>query len=371
MTRPAWVKVLVYTVIFGLLYSVYTQRSYFLSTKENELDSSFMPYNPFRQHEDSRPINLVFFHDPKNEYGQIGSPLLVNSVMEFTKEPHNIRWHLIIQKQWLEKTQEFVDLMKEKFPALSHGAGGVEIHVVRRDPEFDILAKRVHFQNMLCRNTRILEHHFALSSTLPKDIGKIIMLDSDMMVKADIAELWDLVTPQLKNDVVIAAHQNCRQKYAKYFKSRGPNARLLPDPEYANSTKRCSYDNGIIALDMSAPRIQSFLNDTVKTIVEQYKNFDNMRFVACTRDMMNVMLARHYGPVGIPSSWMLGGACSKPDDVVAKSNLLHFSGNTKLWQTRRCKSDPLLKLGRELCASSKGLPCDLELKRIIQESTEA
>jgi len=356
--------------MLGLLISVSKERSFFREQKEKKVDPTAKPYNPFRQHEDQRPMNLVFFHDPWNEYGQIGSPLLVNSVMEFTKEPHNIKWHIVVQKSAKEKTLEFAEQIKEKFPALTQGAGGVEVHVVNKTPEFDVLFKRTYFQNMLCRNKRIVEHHFALASTLPKDIGKIIMLDSDMMVKADIAELWDLVTPQLNDEVVIAAHKNCKQKYYKYFYNRGPHARVLPDHAYASDMTQCSYDNGIIALYVSAPRIQNLLSDTVREIVENEETVVNMRFVACTRDMMNVMLARHYGEIGIPSTWMVGGACGASDEVALEAKLVHFSGNRKLWQSKRCRSDPLLHLGSELCASSKGLPCDLELKRSIETKPE-
>eukprot|EP00511_Aplanochytrium_stocchinoi_P004844 CAMPEP_0204834538 /NCGR_PEP_ID=MMETSP1346-20131115/20038_1 /ASSEMBLY_ACC=CAM_ASM_000771 /TAXON_ID=215587 /ORGANISM="Aplanochytrium stocchinoi, Strain GSBS06" /LENGTH=355 /DNA_ID=CAMNT_0051967905 /DNA_START=337 /DNA_END=1401 /DNA_ORIENTATION=- len=250
-----------------------------------------------------RPIKLAFFHDPNTDYGMIGSYLLVNSIMKYTSEPEHIMFHIIIESpDTYNSTVAFVEKMKKSFPQLVQGTGGAAIHVQKESPDFNKLFKRVQWRSALCRRKKVLMHHFCLPDTMPVGVGKIIMLDTDMMLREDITILWDLVARQLDDEHVVAAHKNCLQPYARYFKRIGLSKHLIPDREFAIEKGQCSYDNGLTALNMDSPKVRNMLKDTLEMVMDD-RVFWNMRYVACTRDMMNLLFAKNYGTEGIPSEW--------------------------------------------------------------------
>mmetsp|Transcript_13996 Transcript_13996/g.16989 ORF Transcript_13996/g.16989 Transcript_13996/m.16989 type:complete len:403 (+) Transcript_13996:186-1394(+) len=313
----------------------------------------------YEQNSKERPINLAFFHDPDTAYGKVGTVLLLNSMMKYATEPEHIMFHIILESE--EKRNSTLDLvrrMKKAFPKIGMGTGGTAIHVQKENPQFNQLFRRVKFRSSLCRRRKVLMHHFCLPDTLPQGIGKIIMLDTDMMLQNDITILWDLVARQLDDEHVVAAHKNCKQPYRRYFKQVGVSKVLLPDREYALAKDQCSYDNGLTALNMDSPMVRNMVNATLEMVMND-KIFNNLRYVACTRDMMNLVFAKNYGVEGIPSEWMLGGACYKGKNLIEKSNLVHFSGGKKIWYGS-CSSRDLLHEAKRLCKNEdkSGLTCE-------------
>eukprot|EP00510_Aplanochytrium_minuta_P004357 CAMPEP_0184017698 /NCGR_PEP_ID=MMETSP0954-20121128/7698_1 /TAXON_ID=627963 /ORGANISM="Aplanochytrium sp, Strain PBS07" /LENGTH=334 /DNA_ID=CAMNT_0026298997 /DNA_START=11 /DNA_END=1012 /DNA_ORIENTATION=- len=277
-----------------------------------------------------RPISLVFFHDPDTDYGKIGSVLLINSIMKYASEPENITFYIIVESEsQLEASQDFIARIKAAFPQLNR-AGGVQALVIKQNPRLDELFERVKNRNGLCRNRKIIMHHFSLSDTLPLGVNKVIVLDTDMIVRADITGLWEIISRQLDKNHVIAAHKNCQQLYYRYFKRIDRSQILVPDRRYATMHDQCTYDNGLTALHMGTPAVRNMLNTTLEMVMND-KIFNNMQFVACTRDMMNLIFAHQYGRKGIPSKWMLGKACFAGSSTVSSSSLVHFSGGRKIW----------------------------------------
>ena len=81
------------------------------------------------------------------------------------------------------------------------------------------IAHALQGQNHLCSSIDNLQHHLNLVNTLPRDIGVVLVLDTDMVVMDNIAILWDEVVYKLSRVTPIAAHKNC----ARNVRYNGPN----------------------------------------------------------------------------------------------------------------------------------------------------
>ena len=72
-----------------------------------------------------------------------------------------------------------------------------------------VIAHTLQGQNHLCSSSKTTSTPFELVNTLPRDIGVVLVLDTNMVVMDNIAILWDEVVHKLSRVTPIAAHKNC------------------------------------------------------------------------------------------------------------------------------------------------------------------
>ncbi|XP_065880281.1 probable galacturonosyltransferase-like 3 [Euphorbia lathyris] len=83
-----------------------------------------------------------------------------------------------------------------------------------------------------------------LADLLPANVGRIIYLDSDLIVVDDVAKLWSI---NLGTDV-LGAPEYCHANLTNYF-----NSRFWSNPEYAASfrgRRACYFNTGVMVIDL-------------------------------------------------------------------------------------------------------------------------
>ncbi|KAF6155030.1 hypothetical protein GIB67_035777 [Kingdonia uniflora] len=89
-----------------------------------------------------------------------------------------------------------------------------------------------------------VEFHFYLQDIIPVDVGRIIYLDSDIVVVDDIAKLWGA---ELDGNVV-AAPEYCHANFTKYF-----TGAFWSDSALASTfdgRKPCYFNTGVMVIDV-------------------------------------------------------------------------------------------------------------------------
>ena len=278
-------------------------------------------------------IRLVFHHDPTTVYGGKGSLMLVSSVMRYASA-ERIHWHVLSRREHLNASAAFVERIGATYPKTK-----ATLHAYVDTLKLLEIAHALQGQNHLCSSMDNLQHHLNLVNTLPRDIGVVLVLDTDMVVMDDIAILWDEVVHKLSRETPIAAHKNCARnvRYNTLLKKR--NVTVWQHLGLMQGQSDCTYDTGMFFMVMDAPSVQSFLSDVHRLVTTPFI-FDVLRLrVSCTRDLMNVLLRNRF-TAGIPDQWMLGQACSRRH-IPEQTRLLHFSGY-KPWSSRsKCKRPAL------------------------------
>lgn len=155
----------------------------------------------------------------------------------------------------------------------------IDLHIVRPD------AKRLFDLNVSHHVNHLTYYRILLPELLPASLGKVIYLDSDLLIRRDIGELWD----QPLNDSWALAAQDCAAPFfdasiaCPNFRDCGPYlAAVRPVENYRAlglKPKSPYLNGGVLVIDLDAWRRQRLtdkmltcLRDNAKSVLwwDQY-----------------------------------------------------------------------------------------------------
>ena len=192
------------------------------------------------------------------------------------------------------------------------------IHVI---PTSSVKSKVLHGASYFSNATDIAYAYTWMPEYLPEDVKRIIFLDSDLLVRDDIAKLWNV---DLDGEIVAAMPE--------YFVNSLSDAkRNYPHDEF---------NAGVMVLDIESWRKSTITEDAVNWITYQEQNPHRCQFWSQTA--FNMAVAGRW--VSLPISWnttahalhrccLNNGINSSGEDWIRKSaSIYHFAGPDKPWQ---------------------------------------
>ncbi|QCE06630.1 hypothetical protein DEO72_LG9g1644 [Vigna unguiculata] len=254
-----------------------------------------------------------------------GSIAAVHSILQHSQCPENIFFHFLVSETNLQS------LVKSTFPQLN-------FKVYYFDPEI--------VRNLISTSVRqALEQplNYArnyLADLLESCVGRVIYLDSDLVVVDDIAKLWSTSL----GSRTIGAPEYCHANFTKYF-----TAGFWSDARFAGAfvgRRPCYFNTGVMVIDLVRWRKHGY-SRRIERWMEIQKS-DRIYELGSLPPFL-LVFAGHVWP--IEHRWNqhgLGGDNVKGscrDLHAGPVSLLHWSGSGKPWlrldSRRPCPLDAL------------------------------
>jgi len=157
-------------------------------------------------------------------------------------------------------------------------------------------------------------YRLILPDLLEKDHKKVIVLDTDVIVKGDISQLWD----EDLDDQYVAAAQNLDWFVSS---SRG----LMNYKQLGLDPKLKYFNAGVMVVNLENWRRDATASKILHYLVE---NDDYIRW--CDQDGLNAVLAGQWKEVD--ALWNYEAIPNPYDEEkICKANILHFTGPKKPW----------------------------------------
>ncbi|KAJ4791717.1 Hexosyltransferase [Rhynchospora pubera] len=164
-----------------------------------------------------------------------GTMAAILSILQHTACPESVVFHFLTTH--LE--QNIITSIRSTFPYLNY-------HVYRFDS--GRVRGRISRSIRQALDQPLNYARIYLADILPLDVGRVIYLDSDVIVADDIRTLWQV---DLKNHVV-AAPEYCHTNFSKYFTDA-----FWADAELSktfNGRRPCYFNTGVMVMDVKGWR---------------------------------------------------------------------------------------------------------------------
>lgn len=181
--------------------------------------------------------------------------------------------------------------------------------------------------------SRAIYLRLLIGSTMPEELQRVVYLDTDLIVCADISELWS--TP-LRNHPVAAVQNHIPSVFGEHrrldFQSLGID---FAEP-YFNS--------GVLVIDLPAWRRAEIEERTLHFLGNRCSEL-----LYPDQDALNIALVRNWTP--LPHQWNVLSAVymgdgpdsapqrtglAKPPEMVMRPKAVHYAGNPKPWLEQCC-----------------------------------
>ncbi|KAK9057293.1 hypothetical protein SSX86_022128 [Deinandra increscens subsp. villosa] len=242
-----------------------------------------------------------------------GTMAAILSILHNTGCPENVFFHFL----WLRFDQDIKSSLKTTFPYLSFKLYRFDSSLVQGKISKSI---RVALDEPL-NYARIY-----LPDIIPKNVKRIIYLDSDLVVVDDIEKLWRVDL----GDKVLAAPEYCEANFTQYF-----NDNFWNEPELQKifeGKDPCYFNTGVMVLDVEKWREGGYLHK-----VEEWMVVQKQKKIYHLGSLPPFLLVFAGNIKPVHHSWNqhgLGG-----DNIEGKCrslhpgaiSLLHWSGKGKPW----------------------------------------
>ncbi|KAF9623276.1 hypothetical protein IFM89_000765 [Coptis chinensis] len=251
-----------------------------------------------------------------------GSMAAVLSVLKHASCPENVFFHFISSDSSVNtfSPSQLSELVRSTFPSLNFKVYVFKEYVVKNLISSSI---REALENPLnyARNY--------LAELLEPCVGRVIYLDSDLVVVDDIQKLWSVV---LSGSRVIGAPEYCQANFTKYFTDGFWGSRVLNRVFEGREKKPCYFNTGVMVMDLEKWRAGNY-----RRKIEGWMEVQKVRRIYELGSLPPFLLVFGGDIEGIDHKWNqhgLGG-----DNVVGSCrslhpgpvSLLHWSGKGKPW----------------------------------------
>ncbi|KAK6937479.1 Glycosyl transferase, family 8 [Dillenia turbinata] len=242
-----------------------------------------------------------------------GTMAAVFSILQHSTCPENVMFHFL----WSKYEPEVVTNINSTFPHLNFKVYRFNSNLVRGKISTSIrqaLDQPLNYARIY------------LADTLPADVGRVIYLDSDIVVVDDIVKLWKV---ELR-DKVVAAPEYCHANFTKYFTDL-----FWSDPDLSNTFEDrnpCYFNTGVMVVDIDKWRKGGYTQR-----VEKWMGVQKQKRIYHLGSLPPFLLVLAGDIKGVDHRWNqhgLGG-----DNLEGKCwnlhpgpiSLLHWSGKGKPW----------------------------------------
>ncbi|KAI4382563.1 hypothetical protein MLD38_008513 [Melastoma candidum] len=261
-----------------------------------------------------------------------GSIAAVHSVLRHASCPENIFFHFVSAEFDPVNPRSLTRLVRSTFPSLNF-----KVYIFREDTVINLISSSVR---QALENPLNYARNY-LGDILDPCIGRVIYLDSDVVVVDDVQKLWE--TP-LTGSRAIGAPEYCHANFTKYFTDG-----FWADPVLSRvfrSREPCYFNTGVMVMDLVRWREGNF-----RKSIENWMELQKKRRIYELGSLPPFLLVFSGDVESIDHRWNqhgLGGdnvrgSCRSlhPGPV----SLLHWSGKGKPWvrldENRPCPLDHL------------------------------
>lgn len=254
-----------------------------------------------------------------------GSIAAVHSILQHSQCPENIFFHFIVSEMNLES------LVKSTFPELKF-----KVYYFNPDTVRSLISTSV--RQALEQPLNYARNY--LADLLESCVGRVIYLDSDLVVVDDISKLWSTSL----GSKTIGAPEYCHANFTKYFTAAFWSDRSLSAT--FTGRKPCYFNTGVMVIDLVRWRKKGYSKRIEKWM--EIQKSDRIYELGSLPPFL-LVFAGHVAP--IKHRWNqhgLGGdnvRGSCRDLHAGPVSLLHWSGSGKPWlrldSKRPCPLDAL------------------------------
>lgn len=263
------------------------------------------------------PIDIILCSD-KNQYlGMFGT---INSIMKNTKNPINIHIHLLVKDGEYDLCN---NLVKKHFPNYNIDIKEFnnESHVNFLNNNIKVTHKKASYVN---RVSNIMNFaRFYIADIYP-ELKKIIYLDSDMIVQADIHELYNSAK-LLKHYFAAVSGDRTGVWHGMVTTS--------PHLKHFKFHKANMFNAGMFVTDLEKWRSNKIRENIEKWMTLHKNSKDkNGLFTYGTQPVINLAFFNNYDKINpIWNFFTLGHVPNINENIIKRQKILHWAGKMKPW----------------------------------------
>jgi lipopolysaccharide biosynthesis glycosyltransferase len=245
----------------------------------------------------------------------IGALAAINSIVRHTAHPRHLAFHFVVA---VRESLEFLEALRASFP---HPDFRYELKEFSPDPLLADYIRAGQVFTYATAESQVMNFaRFYLPRIYPS-LGKIIYLDADLVVRADIAELLHLGS--LGEHVLAAVSDGTFDSWDEYLKKDSRNLRHI-------ESDQPTFNAGVFVTDLSQWREHAVLEKLEGWIKRHRLALEDFYFG--TQSIMNLAFYRDFQP--LPSVWNvqpLGWYDDISDETLQNGKILHWAGKRKPW----------------------------------------
>ncbi|KAJ4729150.1 Hexosyltransferase [Melia azedarach] len=260
-------------------------------------------------------VHIAMTLDPEYLRGTVAA---VHSVLKHTSCPENIFFHFIASDSGSVKADDLKQIVRSAFPSLSF-----KVYVFRENLVTDLITSSI--RQALDNPLNYARSY--LAEILEPCVGRVIYLDSDIIVVDDIQKLWKI---SLTGTRTIGAPEYCHVNFIKYFTNEFWFNRELS--RVFEGKRPCYFNTGVMVMDLLRWKEGEYTKK-----IEKWMRIQKERRIYELGSLPPFLLAFGGDVEAIDHRWNqhgLGG-----DNVVNSCrslhpgavSLMHWSGKGKPW----------------------------------------
>ena len=245
----------------------------------------------------------------------IGALAAINSIVRNSKHPQKISFHFVVG---VGESTEFLESIRGSFPdprfryeIKEFGGNPLLEDYIRVGQPFTYTNSESHVMNF---------SRYYLGEIYP-GLGKVIYLDADLVVRADVAELFHLAS--LEGHILAAVPDGTYEGWQEYTKRGSEHLRHI-------ESDQLTFNAGIFVTDLSKWQEQEVLKKLEGWI--KIHRLDLETFYFGTQSILNLVFYRDFQP--LPHAWNvhpMGWYDDIPEETIRNGKILHWSGRKKPW----------------------------------------
>ncbi|XP_057956757.1 probable galacturonosyltransferase-like 4 [Malania oleifera] len=242
-----------------------------------------------------------------------GTVAAVLSILQHSTCPENISFHFISS----EFLPEILSSLKSTFPYLNFNVYPFDSNRVR---------KKISRSIRLALDQPLNYARIYLADVIPAEVGRVIYLDSDLVVVDDIRKLWDVEL----GDKVVAAPEYCQANFTNYF-----TGAFWADPKLTRTLegrKPCYFNTGVMVMDVYKWRREGYTQK-----VEEWMEVQKHKRIYHLGSLPPFLLVLGGNIKAVDHRWNQHGLGGDNFEGKCRSlhpgpiSLLHWSGKGKPW----------------------------------------
>ena len=262
----------------------------------------------------------------------VGALAVINSTAQHAANPKDLHFHLIAPPADAAALELLVraDSPFHGSPAAASIYSRIQIHVDTTSTK-----AAVHDTESTARaadlSQNIVYARYYLAATFP-ELDRIIYLDADLVVLADLADLWSVDL----DGKPLGAVKRCRTKMERNFMFSSPSAKKHLK---RYNPKACTFNNGVMLYDLAAWRDKGYHKQLV---VWTELNAKRPLYSLGSQPPFNLVFYENYHE--LDPSWNVmdaGEPTLQPSrQEIANAKILHWNGKGKPWSVPHAPPTP-------------------------------
>jgi len=246
-----------------------------------------------------------------------GALAAINSIVRNSKHPQEISFHFVVG---MGESPEFRELMSKYF---SDPGFRYEIQEFGPNPLLEDYIRAGQAFTYANSESQVMNFSRFYVSEIYPALGKVIYLDADLVLRADIADLFRLGS--LERHVLAAVPDGTFESWEEYTQKGSIHLRHI-------ESEQMTFNAGVFVTDLRRWKEQDVLKRLEGWIKIHRQALEDFYFG--TQSIMNLAFYRDFQP--LPPAWNvqpMGWHEDIPEETIRNGKILHWAGKKKPWLT--------------------------------------